>query len=82
MSSRRSAIPADSLLQLRQRLVRLPPKSPERATQIAAAAQLYVFQSRRSIALFVWFSDHAQLTAAIMASHGYSPHLNWNITVN
>lgn len=41
MSSRRSAIPADSLLQLRQRLDRLPPKSPERATQIAAAAQLY-----------------------------------------
>lgn len=41
MSSRRSAIPADSLLQLRQRLDRLPPKSPERATQIAAVAQLY-----------------------------------------
>lgn len=41
MSSRRSAIPADSLLQLRQRLDRLPPKSPERATQIAAAALLY-----------------------------------------
>ncbi|EDJ1003742.1 integrase [Salmonella enterica] len=41
MSGRRSAIPADSLLQLRQRLDRLPPKSPERAAQIAAAAQLY-----------------------------------------
>lgn len=39
MSNRRSAIPPDSLLQLRQRLDRLPPKSPERATQIAA--QLY-----------------------------------------
>lgn len=41
MSSRRSAIPSDSLLQLRQRLDRLPPKSPERANQIAATAQLY-----------------------------------------
>lgn len=29
MSSRRSAIPADSLLQLRQRFDRLPPKSPQ-----------------------------------------------------
>lgn len=42
MSSwRSSAIPADSLLLLRQRLDRLPPNSPERATQIAATAQLY-----------------------------------------
>jgi hypothetical protein len=41
MRSRRSAIPADSLLQLWQRLYRLPPKSPERAIQIAATIQLY-----------------------------------------
>ncbi len=41
MGSRRKSIPVDSLLQLRQRLDRLPPKSPERATQIAAIAQLY-----------------------------------------
>ncbi|ECJ0310140.1 transposase family protein [Salmonella enterica] len=41
MSSRRKSIPADSLLQLRQRLERLPPKSPERAVQIAMLAQLY-----------------------------------------
>lgn len=41
MSSRRSFIPADSLLQLRQKLDRLPPKSHERATQIAVTAQLY-----------------------------------------
>jgi hypothetical protein len=34
-------IPTDSLLQLRQRLDRLPPKSPERAAQVAAVAQLY-----------------------------------------
>jgi hypothetical protein len=34
-------IPADSLFQLRQRLERLPPKSPERAAQVAAVAQLY-----------------------------------------
>lgn len=41
MSNRRKSIPADSLLQLRQRLDRLPPKSPERAVQIATVAQLY-----------------------------------------
>jgi hypothetical protein len=38
---RRKVIPIDSLVQLRQRLDRLPPKSPERAAQIAAMAQLY-----------------------------------------
>jgi hypothetical protein len=37
----RKRIPADSLLQLRQRLDRLPIKSPERASQIAAMAHLY-----------------------------------------
>lgn len=41
MSSRRSTIPADSLLQLRQRLDRLLLKSPERTAQITAPAQLY-----------------------------------------
>ncbi|ECH9261868.1 transposase family protein [Salmonella enterica subsp. enterica] len=41
MSNRRKSIPSDSLLQLRQRLDRLPPKSPERAIQIATVAQLY-----------------------------------------
>lgn len=41
MSSRRKAIPVDSLLQLRQRLDCLPRKSPERATQITAVADLY-----------------------------------------
>ena len=34
-------IPVDSLFHLRQRLDRLPPKSPERAAQITAVAQLY-----------------------------------------
>jgi putative transposase len=34
-------IPADSLLRLRQRLDQLPPKSPERAAQVAAVANLY-----------------------------------------
>ena len=37
----RKVIPGDSLFQRRQRLDRLPPKSPERAAQIAAVAQLY-----------------------------------------
>jgi hypothetical protein len=34
-------IPVDSLLQLRQRLDRLPKKSPERKTQVEAMAELY-----------------------------------------
>lgn len=37
----RKQIPYDSLLQLRQRLDRLPHKSPERAAQVAAMATLY-----------------------------------------
>lgn len=41
MDGRRKVIPADSLLQLRQRLDRFPSKSPERATQVAAVAELY-----------------------------------------
>lgn len=40
-SSRRKQIPADSLLQLRQRLDRLPRKSPERIGQVEAVASLY-----------------------------------------
>ncbi|XDJ36633.1 MAG: IS481 family transposase (plasmid) [Burkholderia sp.] len=34
-------MPYDSLMQLRQRLDRFPKKSPERATQVAALAELY-----------------------------------------
>ncbi|MBF4114138.1 IS481 family transposase, partial [Enterobacter cloacae] len=37
----RKSIPSEALLQLRQRLERLSPKSPERASQIAAIAELY-----------------------------------------
>ena len=37
-----SQIPADSLLQLRQRLEQLPGKSRQRAHQIAVVAELYV----------------------------------------
>ena len=40
-SSRHKEIPADSLLQLRQRLDHLPRKSPERARQVAEFAELY-----------------------------------------
>lgn len=40
-SGRHSPIPGDSLMQLRQRLDRLPKKSPERATQVLAIAELY-----------------------------------------
>ena len=41
ISGRRKAITVDFLLQLRQRRDRLPRKSPERAVQVAAAADLY-----------------------------------------
>ena len=37
----RKQIPADALLQLRQRLDRLPRKSPERAAQVLTMAELY-----------------------------------------
>lgn len=40
-SGRRKSIPPDSLMQSRQRLDRLPHKSPERAAQVTAVAQLY-----------------------------------------
>ena len=40
-SGRRKTIPTDSLMQLRQRLDRLPKKSPERIVQVAAIAELY-----------------------------------------
>jgi transposase len=40
-STRRKKIPSDSLLQLRQRLDRLPLKSSERTNQIDAVATLY-----------------------------------------
>jgi hypothetical protein len=40
-SGRRKQIPSDSLLHLRQRLDRLPRKSPERTAQVRASAELY-----------------------------------------
>ncbi len=82
MSRRRSVIPADSLLQLRQRLDRLPPKVLNGPPRLPLPLSCMVFQSRQSIEPFVWFSDHAQFTAVIMVSPGYFPRLNWNITVN
>ena len=44
-SVRRKNIPADSLLQLRQRLDYLPKKSPERTAQVEAIADLYGISS-------------------------------------
>ena len=41
MEARRNSIPVDSLLQLRQRLDRLPKRSPERTAQVAALADVY-----------------------------------------
>jgi hypothetical protein len=56
----RKVIPVDSLVQLRQRLDRLPCKSPERAAQIAAGAQLYgVSSTTVSRALRALLKPHA-----------------------
>lgn len=41
MTVRSKGIPVDSLLQLKQRLDRLPRKSPERKVQVEAMADLY-----------------------------------------
>ena len=40
-SGRRKQIPSDSLLHLRQRLDRLPRKSPEHTVQVQATTELY-----------------------------------------
>lgn len=64
MSSRRKSIPSDSLLQLQQRLDRLPPKSPERAVQIATVAQLY------GVSATTVYRSPARLTDGIMAVRG------------
>lgn len=67
MDGRRKTIPVDSLLQLRQRLDRLPRKSPERTNQIAAVAALYgVSTTTVYRALHVFQKPHA----AHRADHG------------
>ena len=67
MNSRRKTIPVDSLLQLRQRLDRLPRKSSERAIQIAAVTGLYDISATTVYrALHVFQKPHA----AHRADHG------------
>ena len=67
MNGRHKTIPVDSLLQLRQRLDRLPAKSPERACQIGAVAELYgVSPTTVYRALHVFQKPHA----AHRADHG------------
>jgi hypothetical protein len=67
MNSQSKGIPVDSLLHLRQRLDRLPRKSPERANQIAAVAELYgVSTTTVYRALQVFHKPHA----AHRADHG------------
>lgn len=65
----------NGLIACRQKVLNGPPKLP-------LPLSCMVFQSRRSIEPFVWFSDLEQFTAAIMVRPGYFPRLNWNITVN
>ena len=60
MDGRRKVIPVDSLLQLRQRLDCLPLKSPERAIQIAAVAELYGISTTTVYrALYAFRKPHA-----------------------
>jgi hypothetical protein len=65
--TRRKQIPADSLLQLRQRLDRLPRKSPERAGQIAAVATLYGISATT---VYRALHDFNKPHAAHRADHG------------
>jgi hypothetical protein len=67
MDGRRKVIPVDSLLQLRQRLDCLPPKSPERAIQIATVAKLYGISTTTVYrALYAFRKPHS----AYRADHG------------
>lgn len=81
----RKSIPAEALLQLRQRLERLSPKSPERASQIAAVSALYGLSST-SVYLCTGrsmiYENPARFTGRTMGSHGYSLARIWNVTVN
>ena len=78
----RKVIPADSLLQLRQRLDRLPPKSPERAAQVAAVAQLYdvssttVYRALRALAKPRAAHRRDRGTPRVL------PERNWNAIVS
>jgi len=69
VDKKRKAIPVDSLLQLRQRLDHLPPKSPERANQIAAVADLYGVSTTT---VYRALSDFRKPHAAHRADYGKS----------
>lgn len=66
-SGRRKQIPSDSLLQLRQRLDRLPRKSPERAAQVHASAELYGVSAST---VYRALQDFLKLRAAHRVDHG------------
>jgi len=83
VKNKHKVIPVDSLLQLRQRLDRLPPKSPERATQVAAVAGLY------GVSTTTIYIEHYTLSENRMphivpttASRGYYRKPNWSATVS
>jgi hypothetical protein len=69
MNGRQKTIPVDSLLQLRQRLDRLPKKSPERKTQIRAMAALYGLSPAT---VYRALANSSRLHAAHRADHGRS----------
>ena len=82
-SDRHKEIPADSLLQLRQRLDRLPRKSPERTKQVAAIAELYgVSPTTVYRALEHSCSSHAPSIAPTTANRAYCRSLSWNVTAS
>jgi len=67
MSARRKTIPVDSLLQLRQRLERLPKKSSERTAQVEAMATLYGVSS---VTVYRALSNLSKLRNAHRADRG------------
>ncbi|EMZ56347.1 hypothetical protein HMPREF1223_09104 [Pseudomonas aeruginosa str. Stone 130] len=81
-TSRRKAIPVDSLLQRRQRLDHLPKKSPERARQVALVAELYGVSSSTVYRALVLLHRPRQPTAPTRASPASCPRRNWSATAN
>lgn len=66
-SGRRKQIPTDSLLRLRQRLDRLPRKSPERAAQVHASTEPYGVSASTVYRAFQDFSSRGRRTASTTA---------------
>ena len=82
MIGRNKTIPIDSLLQLRQRLDRLPRKSSERVTQIAAVASRTASPRQPSIGRCKRFRSRTPRTAPTTASRECCRKRSWSDIAN